>query len=87
MPEPEFGDCYLFSIDSLENIIVADWGRHEIKIFRKEVETTHYQRRNAVWILEYLLCLWCSNKQEEQNYCSTIEQGVMSPSFLKNQFI
>ena len=32
---------YFFSIDQLGNIIVADWGGNQIKIFSKEGEVLH----------------------------------------------
>ena len=39
--ESEIRWSYFFSIDQLGNIIVADWGRHQIKIFSKEGEVLH----------------------------------------------
>ena len=41
IPESEIVLSFFFSIDSLGNIIVADWGRSRIKIFNKEGESIH----------------------------------------------
>ena len=41
IPTSEIGGSYFFSIDRLENIIVADWLDNRIKIFNKEGELLH----------------------------------------------
>ena len=41
IPKSEIKWSYFFSIDRLENIIVADWGNSRIKIFNKEGELLH----------------------------------------------
>ena len=41
IPESEIGRSYLFSIDQLGNIIVADWSRNQIKIFSDQGEAIH----------------------------------------------
>ena len=41
IPDSEIVLSFFFSIDSLGNIIVADWGRSRIKIFNKEGESIH----------------------------------------------
>ena len=41
IPEDEIGRSYLFSIDRLGNIIVADWSRKQIKIFSDEGDAIH----------------------------------------------
>ena len=41
IPESEIVLSYFFSIDRLGNIIVADCGRYQIKIFNKEGESIH----------------------------------------------
>ena len=41
IPESEIGLSYFFSIDQLGNLIVADWGRNQIKIFSNRGELIH----------------------------------------------
>ena len=41
MKENEISHSSFFSIDRLGNIIVTDWGRHQIKIFSKEGDVLH----------------------------------------------
>ena len=41
IPESEIGRSYLFSIDQLGNIIVADRSRNQIKIFSDQGEAIH----------------------------------------------
>ena len=41
IPTSEIGMGYFFSIDQFGNIIVADWGKKQIKIFNKEGELLH----------------------------------------------
>ena len=41
IPKKEIDWSYFFTIDRVGNIIVADWGRNQIKIFNNEGDTIH----------------------------------------------